>query len=291
MRLLPPSSNQVLNCAGKLLVLGRAHVMGVINITPDSFYAPSRSMDLEEIYLRAKAMVEQGASIIDVGAETTRPGAGLVSVQEELDRVIPTVELLARELTVPISVDTSQAQVIREAIAHGAGMINDVRGLRLPGALEAVANSDIPVCLMHMGYPDTTQAPTVNTDDDTGILAVVVEFLSQRVNACEQAGIARERLLLDPGLGNGSFGKSTAQNLYILNNLQVLHALGLPILVGLSRKTFIGDITNKPPAGRLAGSLACHVFAWLKGATFFRTHDVAETVDALKMLQAITKEE
>ena len=275
-------------CAGKPLDLRQPKVMGVINITPNAFYVASRCMQLEDIYPRAVAMVEAGAAIIDIGGESTSPGAkGPASLQEELDRVIPVVEYLAQQLPVPISVDTSQAQVMQEAISQGAGMINDVRALRLPGALAVVAQSDVPVCLMHMGYPDTATAPTVNTDTNQAILQQIKTFLQQRIDACIAAGIARERIIIDPGFGNGSFGKSTPQNLYLLKHLDAFRDFSLPILVGLSRKTFVGDVLNRPVEDRLAGSLALHVLSLLQGASLLRTHDVAATVDALKMIQAV----
>ncbi len=285
-----PMAIETLDCAGKCLNLRKPQVMGVINLTPDSFYAPSRLQQPDQIYQRALSMVTEGATIIDVGGEATGPGAQPVSLQQELDRVIPVVELLAQELSVPISVDTSQAQVMREAIAVGAGLINDVRALRLPGAMEVIAQSSVPVCLMHMAYPDITQAPA-QVAGRHDVLPSVIDFLQQRIAACEQAGIARQRLVLDPGFGNGSFGKSTAQNLHLLQQLSRLHVLGLPLLVGLSRKTFIGDVLHCPPDARLAGSIALHVFAWLQGASVIRTHDVRATVDALTVVQAVLEED
>ena len=286
------SNNKNLDCNGKILDLTTPKVMGVINVTPDSFYEPSRLQTRELVLRRAVQMVEQGAAMIDIGGEATRPGVmGPVSVSCELERVIPMVEMLARELPVPISVDTSQAEVMREAIAAGAGFINDVRALRLPGALHAVAASDVPVCLMHMSYPDTTKAPVVNHSSHRDILGIVKTFLKERIDACLQAGISQERIVIDPGFGNGSFGKSTPQNYYLLAKLKTFLDFDKPLLVGLSCKTFVGDAIQRPVTERLAGSLALNTFSLLAGANIIRTHDVQASADAVKVLQAIAEED
>lgn len=280
---------QILQCGRHQLDLSRAQVMGILNVTPDSFsdggklYADT-ALSLDKAVTRAAEMVAAGASIIDVGGESTRPGAEPVSLAEELDRVIPVVERLNSELDVVVSVDTSSPSVITEAAAVGAGLINDVRALGKPGALAAAAATDLPVCLMHMqGSPATMQnAPTY---DD--VLEDVTAFLSQRVRDCEQAGIAKDRLILDPGFG---FGKTVEHNLRLLNNLDALHALGVPLLIGTSRKSMIDHVLHRPVDKRLAGSLATVAVAVMQGAQILRVHDVAETVDVVRMTEAIRNE-
>ena len=264
-----------LDCAGKVLDLSRPAVMGVLNVTPDSFSDGGRYFQLAEALRRAEVMVEEGAALVDVGGESTRPGAPPVSVQEELDRVLPVVERLARELPVPISVDTSKPEIIREAARAGAGLINDVRALRLPGALEAAAASGLPVCLMHMrGEPATMQQEPVYAD----VVAEVYAFLAERVAVCERASISRERILVDPGFG---FGKTLDHNLRLLRHLDRFTDLAAGILVGMSRKSMIGALLNAPVDERLSGSLAAAVVALWQGAKIIRTHDVRETVQAL----------
>jgi dihydropteroate synthase len=271
-----------LDCAGHTLNLTRPLVMGILNVTPDSFsdggvyFEPHRALE------QAQRMVEQGAAIIDIGGESTRPGASPVSVEEELRRVVPLVEALSKALPVPISVDTSKPEVMRETVAAGAGMINDIMALRLPGALEAVAQLQVPVCLMHMlGEPRTMQsAPHYDH-----VVSDVMRFLNDRVEACVLAGIPRERILLDPGFG---FGKTLQHNLDLLHALEQFLALELPLLVGISRKSMIGALLgDRPVNGRLNGSLAAAVIAAMKGAAVVRVHDVAETVDALKIVTAV----
>jgi dihydropteroate synthase len=260
--------------------------MGVINTTPDSFsdggslYRNDR-LDLERALDRARQMVADGAAVLDVGGESTRPGAAPVTLQEELDRVIPLVTRIAAELDVVVSVDTSSPGVIEAAAAAGAGLINDVRALRREGALAAAAASGLPVCLMHMqGEPGSMQvAPTYND-----VVAEVAAFLAERTAACEVAGIERDRILLDPGFG---FGKTVAHNLQLLRGLPRLCEPGLPLLVGLSRKSLIGKLIGRELDQRLPASLALAVLAVERGARLVRCHDVAETVDALAMCAAL----
>jgi dihydropteroate synthase len=264
-----------LDCAGKVLDLSRPAVMGVLNVTPDSFSDGGRYLHLTDALRRAEAMVEEGAALIDVGGESTRPGAAPVSVQEELDRVLPVVERLARELPVPISVDTSRPEIIREAARAGAGLINDVRALRLPGALEAAAASGLPICLMHLrGEPATMQHEPVYAD----VVAEVHTFLAERIRVCESAGIPRERILVDPGFG---FGKTLDHNLILLRHLDRFTNLAAGVLVGVSRKSMIGALLNAPVGERLSGGLAAAVIAFWQGANIIRAHDVRETVQAL----------
>ncbi|MEJ2403069.1 MAG: dihydropteroate synthase [Candidatus Thiodiazotropha sp.] len=271
-----------LDCAGHTLDLTRPLVMGILNVTPDSFSDGGVYFDPDRALEQAQRMVEQGASIIDIGGESTRPGASPVSVEEELRRVVPLVETLSKALPVPISVDTSKPEVMRETVAAGAGMINDIMALRLPGALEAVAQLQVPVCLMHMlGEPRTMQsAPHYDH-----VVSDVMRFLNDRVEACVLAGIPRERILLDPGFG---FGKTLQHNLDLLHALERFLTLELPLLVGISRKSMIGALLgDRPVNGRLNGSLAAAVIAAMKGAAVVRVHDVAETADALKIVAAV----
>jgi dihydropteroate synthase len=263
--------------------------MGVINTTPDSFsdggtlYRKSR-LDPELTLARAREMVAAGASILDLGGESTRPGAAPVSADEEMDRVLPIVERIAAELDVVISVDTSNPQLMTQAAALGAGMINDVRALRREGALEAAAATGLPVCLMHMqGEPGTMQQNPVYGN----VVAEVADWLGARVSACEAAGIDRARLVLDPGFG---FGKSVAHNLDLLRGLPELAQTGLPLLVGLSRKSLIGKLIGRDVDQRLAASLGLAMLAVERGARIIRTHDVAQTWDALAMYTALTEQ-
>jgi dihydropteroate synthase len=271
-----------LDCGGKPLDLSAPRVMGVLNVTPDSFSDGGRYAASADALARAQAMVAEGAAIIDVGGESTRPGAPPVEVAEELRRVLPVVEALAAALPVPVSIDTSKPEVIRQAVAAGAGLVNDVRALRAPGALEAAAGAGVPVCLMHMqGEPGTMQAEPRYQD----VVAEVIAFLEQRVAACEGAGIPPARILIDPGFG---FGKTVEHNLRLLNRLDRLAATGLPVLVGLSRKSLIGKILDAPVDLRLYGSLAAAVVAVMRGARVVRTHDVRATVEALAVVRAVT---
>jgi dihydropteroate synthase len=270
-----------LRCGSTLLDLTRPKVMGVLNVTPDSFSDGGRYVSHARALEHAQLMIEAGAAIIDVGGESTRPGAPVVSVEEELRRVIPVVERLARGGHAIVSVDTSTPEVILAAVAAGATLINDVRGLQRPGALEAAAASDCAVCVMHMqGEPRTMQQRPEYTD----VVAEVKSYLQRRVAACEAAGIERERIVIDPGFG---FGKTVAHNLALVRQLPEFVALRLPVMMGMSRKSTVGVITGRADAGRLAGSLALAVAAVLRGAHIIRAHDVAETVDALKVAHAV----
>ena len=276
----------VLDCAGRILDLTRPVIMGVINTTPDSFsdggtlYRSSR-LDIERAMTRARDMVAAGAVILDIGGESTRPGAQPVPPDEEMDRVLPLVERIAGELEVVISVDTSSPELMREASGAGAGLLNDVRALTRAGALEAAAATGLPVCLMHMqGQPDNMQVAPQYVD----VVTQVREFLLARVAACERLGIVRERLILDPGFG---FGKSVSHNMQLLQALPELAAMGFPLLVGLSRKSIIGTLLGRDVAERLPASLALAVMAVERGAAIIRTHDVAATADAVAMWAAL----
>jgi dihydropteroate synthase len=272
----------ILDCAGKPLDLTRPRVMGILNVTPDSFSDGGKFVCREQAVAQALRMVEQGAAIIDIGGESTRPGAPEVPVEEELARVIPLIEALFPELPVPISVDTSKPEVMLAAAAAGAGMINDVYALRRDGALKAAAETGLPVCLMHMqGEPRTMQAEPHYED----VVAEVQSFLRERMHACEAAGIHRDRLLLDPGFG---FGKTLAHNLSLLKHLGEFHQLGAPLLVGMSRKSMIGQVLNAPLEARLYGSVAVATLAAQQGTQLIRVHDVQATVDALKMVAALS---
>ena len=258
--------------------------MGVLNVTPDSFSDGGRFLEPEAALAQAQRMSEQGAAIIDVGGESTRPGAAAISSDEELRRVLPVVERIASQLKTLISVDTSNPELMRRAPGAGAHLINDVRALQRPGALEAAATGSCGVCLMHMlGEPQTMQADPRYQD----VVGEVRAFLQQRVQACLQAGIARDRLCVDPGFG---FGKRLEHNLQLLRQLPQLESLGLPVVVGLSRKSMLAALLGrKDDAGseRLAGSLALATAAVLHGARIVRTHDVAQTVDAVRVASAI----
>ncbi|KXU81033.1 dihydropteroate synthase [Aeromonas enteropelogenes] len=261
---------------GLSLSLDRPHVMGILNVTPDSFSDGGNFTQLERAMTHARQMVADGATLIDIGGESTRPGAPDVSELEELDRVIPIVERLVRELDVMISLDTSKAAVMREGCAAGAHLINDVRALLEPGALAAAAAADVPVCLMHMqGQPRTMQAEP-HYDD---LLGDVRAFFDERIAACLTAGIAREQLLLDPGYG---FGKTLAHNYQLLAQQESLLDYQLPLLVGMSRKSMIGNLLGRPVDERLAGSLACALIGMQRGARIIRVHDVRATMDALR---------
>lgn len=261
---------------GLSLSLERPHVMGILNVTPDSFSDGGHFNQLERAMTHARQMVAEGATLIDIGGESTRPGAPDVSEQEELDRVLPVVERMVRELDVMISLDTSKAAVMREGCAAGAHLINDVRALLEPGALAAAAAADVPVCLMHMqGQPRTMQAEP-HYDD---LLGEMRAFFDERIAACLTAGIAREQLLLDPGYG---FGKTLAHNYQLLAQQESLLDYQLPLLVGMSRKSMIGNLLGRPVDERLAGSLACALVGMQRGARIIRVHDVRATMDALR---------
>ncbi|MFE8070726.1 dihydropteroate synthase [Marinobacteraceae bacterium S3BR75-40.1] len=255
--------------------------MGVLNVTPDSFSDGGRFQERDAALYQAEAMVREGAAFIDVGGESTRPGAAPVSVEEELDRVCPIVEAIAERLDVVISIDTSTPQVIRAVSGQGAGLINDVRALRREGALEAAAESGLPVCLMHMqGEPQSMQRDPQYSQ----VVGEVRAFLQERIEAARQAGVADERILLDPGFG---FGKSLRHNLQLLRDLETFTSLGYPLLVGLSRKSMLGQLTGREVDERLAASITVAVLAAERGARIIRVHDVRETVDAMKVVSAL----
>lgn len=255
--------------------------MGVLNVTPDSFSDGGRYANRDTALRQGERLAAEGADILDVGGESTRPGSSGVSVQEEIDRVAPVIEALAARLALPISVDTRKPEVMRAAVAAGAGLINDVQALRRPGALIAAAELGVPVCLMHMrGTPASMQEAPAYADP----VVEVAAFLRERVRVCEGAGIPRQRLILDPGFG---FGKTLAHNLALLAGLGRLAALGLPLLVGLSRKSMIGALTGREVGDRLAGSLAAAVLAVERGAILIRVHDVAATRDVVKVAWAL----
>jgi len=260
-------------------------VMGVLNITPDSFSDGGRFLDPAAAVDHAHAMAEAGAAIIDIGAESTRPGAAPVSAGEELDRLMPVLERLVAELEVPVSVDTGKPEVITAVTAAGASLINDIHALRVPGALEAVSRTECAVCLMHMqGEPRTMQSHP-HYDD---VVAEVCNFLEARAGACEDAGIARDHILIDPGFG---FGKTVEHNLLLLRHLPELLDLGYPVLVGLSRKSTIGELSGVGVAeDRLAGSIAAASLAVWLGASVVRAHDVAATVQALSIIHAARRQ-
>ncbi|MGE8398681.1 dihydropteroate synthase [Pseudomonas sp. 910_21] len=279
-----PSSTR-LPCGNRVLDLARAHVMGILNVTPDSFSDGGRFSQLDVALRHAEAMVAAGATLIDIGGESTRPGARAVSPLEELERVAPVVERIHRELDVVISVDTSTPAVMRETARLGAGLINDVRALRRDGALDAAAATGLPVCLMHMlGEPgDMQDNPHYqNVTQEVGI------FLAERMVACAAVGIGAERIVLDPGFG---FAKTLQHNLSLFKHMEALHALGRPLLVGVSRKSMVGQTLNRPVAERLHGSLALAALAVTKGAKIIRVHDVAETVDVVRMIAAVESAE
>lgn len=272
-----------LPCGSRTLDLSRPQVMGILNVTPDSFSDGGRYNRIDAALRHAEQMLEAGAAIIDVGGESTRPGAPPVSAEEELQRVAPVVEQLVCRLDALVSVDTSSPALMREAALLGAGMINDVRSLSRDGALQAAAQGNLAVCLMHMqGEPQTMQDSPQYDDVTTAVRA----FLADRVAACEAAGIARERLLIDPGFG---FAKTLAHNLSLFRHMQALHDLHLPLLVGVSRKSMIGKVLGREVDQRLAGSLALAALAVQQGAHILRVHDVAETVDVLRMLEAVAE--
>jgi len=271
----------VLSCGGRPLDLSRPRVMGVLNVTPDSFSDGGAYLAAEQALKQARRMAGEGAAVIDVGGESTRPGAADVPIEEELRRVVPVIEAVAAELDVVVSVDTSKPEVMRAAVAAGAGLVNDVRALRAPGALEAAAELGVPVCLMHMQGEPRTMQRTPRYDD---VVGEVVAFLSDRIAACEAAGITRERLLVDPGIG---FGKTVEHNLGLLKHLDALSELELPVLLGVSRKSFIGAVLDRAVEERLYGSLALAALGAWQGAALVRAHDVAATADVLAMCQAV----
>lgn len=275
------SSLTRLPCGSRVLDLAHPHVMGILNVTPDSFSDGGRYSALDAALFHAQTMARAGASLIDVGGESTRPGARPVSPVEEMERVAPVVERIVAELDVVVSVDTSTPEVMRESGRLGAGLINDVRSLQREGALRAAAESGMAVCLMHMhGEPQTMQDNPLYDD----VLLDVMGFLRERQLACVQAGIARDKLLVDPGFG---FAKTLAHNLSLFRQMERLHELGSPLLVGVSRKSMIGKVLGRDVEDRLPASLALAALAVAKGAHIIRVHDVAETVDVVRMIDAV----
>ena len=270
-----------LDCAGRVLVLDRPRVMGIVNVTPDSFSDGGSHDTTEAAVAHGLRLAAEGADVLDVGGESTRPGADEVTVEEELRRVIPVIERLARETTLPISIDTSKPEVMRAAVAAGAGLVNDVYALRREGALDAAAALGVPVVLMHMqGEPRSMQSAPQYDD----LVGEVHRFLAERIFACEMAGIPKKRIVLDPGYG---FGKTSAHNLLLLRQQARLLDLGLPLLAGLSRKRTLGELTGRDVGERLPASVAAAVLAAEYGAKILRVHDVAATVDAMKVWAAV----
>ncbi len=271
-----------LDCAGKLLDLSRPQVMGILNTTPDSFSDGGVFFSPDAAIKQAWRMYREGAAIIDVGGESTRPGARPVSLQEELERVIPVIETLYAELPVILSIDTSKPEVMREAVRAGAGMINDVCALQREGAVTAAAECRVPVCLMHMQGEPSIMQEQPHYDD---VVDEVKSFLRQRVEVCLEAGIGCNQLLVDPGFG---FGKTLHHNLQLLNRLPEMTSLGFPVLAGISRKSMLGNLLGERPVeGRLHGSIAAATMAVWSGASVVRVHDVGPTVDALKIVTAV----
>ena len=271
-----------LDCAGRILRLDLPRVMGIVNVTPDSFSDGGTHATVDAAVAHGLALAEEGADVLDVGGESTRPGAGDVPLEEELARVVPVIGRLARETALPISVDTSKPEVMRAAVEAGAGMVNDVYALRREGALDAAAALRVPVVLVHMlGEPRTMQAAPEYDD----VVGDVHRFLAERIFACEMAGIEKKRIVVDPGFG---FGKTAGHNLALLAQLQRFTELGVPVLAGLSRKKTIGELTGRDdPRGRVHGSVAAALIAAQRGARLLRVHDVAATVDALKVWNAV----
>jgi len=276
----------VLTCGHRALDLSSPIVMGILNTTPDSFsdggnYYQNNHLSLDKVLARAETMVNDGARMLDVGGESTRPGASSVGVAEEMDRVIPVVEAINAALDVVVSVDTSTPEVMVAAAEAGAGLINDVRALQKPGALLAAASTNLPVCLMHMqGAPSSMQA----APSYAGVLNEVSEFLQQRVSACNEAGISSGQIILDPGFG---FGKTLEHNLELFRHLDTFVSTGMPLLVGVSRKSMIGNVLGRDVDQRMAGSLALALLSVQAGACILRVHDVAETSDVIRMYSAV----
>ncbi|MEZ9040521.1 MULTISPECIES: dihydropteroate synthase [Vibrio] len=271
----------ILKAKNKTLVLDRPHVMGILNVTPDSFSDGGKFNSLDNALQQAERMVQAGVSIIDIGGESTRPGAPDVSLEEELARVIPAIKAIRAKFDVWISIDTSKAEVMRQAVEAGADLINDVRALQEPGALQVAADANVPICLMHMkGQPRTMQA-NPSYDD---VLQDVEAFLQERVEACEAVGISKDQLILDPGFG---FGKTIEHNYHLLAHLEKFHSLGLPVLAGMSRKSMIFKLLDKVPADCMVASVTCATIAAMKGAQIIRVHDVEETLEAMKIIEVM----
>ncbi|EOA6548300.1 dihydropteroate synthase [Vibrio vulnificus] len=273
----------ILRSQKKSLDLSFPVVMGILNVTPDSFSDGGQFNALDAALAQAERMIAAGVSIIDIGGESTRPGAPEVSLEEELKRVIPAIQAIRQKHDVWISIDTSKAEVMKQAIEAGADLINDVRALLEPGALAVAAKAQVPICLMHMqGQPRSMQHNPSYQD----VLKEVGEFLEERVAACEEAGIAKELLILDPGFG---FGKTIEHNYHLLAHLEAFHQLGLPILAGMSRKSMVFKLLSKKPAECMVASVTCATIAAMKGAQIIRVHDVEETVEAMRVIQMMHK--
>jgi dihydropteroate synthase len=271
-----------LDCAGRVLVLDRPRVMGIVNVTPDSFADGGEHAVTQAAIAHGMKLADEGADLLDIGGESTRPGAEVVSIEEELRRVIPVIEALAKQVALPISIDTSKPEVMRAAVAAGAGLINDVYGLRRDGALDAAASLGVPVVLMHMQGEPRSMQDAPQYDD---VVAEVHRFLAERIFAAEMAGIAKKNIVVDPGFG---FGKTSAHNLLLLAQLGRITELGVPVMAGMSRKKTIGELTGRDdPHDRVHGSVAAALIAAQRGARLLRVHDVAATVDALKVWNAL----
>lgn len=271
----------IFNCGKFQLNLNRPHVMGIVNVTPDSFSDGGKFTQANLAVEHALKLVEEGADILDIGGESTRPNAMPVSLQEELDRVIPVIEQLVNQINIPISIDSYKPQVMQAAIAAGVSIVNDVRALQENDALDIVSSTDVGVCLMHMlGTPQTMQLNPQYND----VVSEVKAFLQQRLSVCEAAGISKSRILLDPGFG---FGKTRAHNIALIQHLASFSSLGQPLLVGLSRKAVLGQVTGNDVYARLYASVAASVISAMVGAKILRVHDVKATVEALKIVSAI----
>lgn len=269
-----------LDCRGLTLDLSYPQVMGILNVTPDSFSDGGRFKQIDNALRHANEMIQAGATIIDIGGESTRPGAADVSVEEELDRVIPVAEAIAKNFEIWVSVDTSKPEVMRESDRVGVHLINDIRALQEPGAMDAALETGLPVCLMHMqGMPRTMQHEPQYQD----VVAEVDAFFVEHIARCLDAGIERSKLLLDPGFG---FGKNLKHNYQLLAHLSDFHHFELPLLVGMSRKSMIGQLLNVPPEQRVVGSVTCAVIAAMQGAQIIRVHDVKETAEAMRVVEA-----
>jgi len=273
----------ILDCAGKALDLTHPQVMGILNVTPDSFSDGGQFLAQDSALTQAKQMVADGAGIIDVGGESTRPGAAIVSVEEEISRVVPVIEAIHSEIDIPISIDSSKPEVMLAAVKAGAGLINDVRALTVDGALLAAVDCNVPICLMHaQGTPQTMQ----NDPRYDDVVSNVINFLTERVVACEKVGISRDKLILDPGFG---FGKKSIHNLQLMKQLSKVIEQGFPVLVGVSRKSMIGKLLNVSVEERLAASLSLAAISVWQGAKIIRSHDVRETVQAIMMCDHVMK--
>ena len=274
---------------GRKIDISRCCVMGIINVSPDSFCELSRCLSIDDALRRAEQMVTEGAAMLDVGGEATQPGLTdlNLSASQEADRVAPVIDALVANFDLPISVDTSKPEVMRAAVSAGAAMINDVRALRVEGALTTVAKLNVPVCLMHMAYIDGVAKATLGDWAGENVIATIKQFLSERFAVCLDAGISTDKIMLDPGFGGGNFGKTTEQNLTMIKRFGEFKSFAAPLLIGVSRKTAIGDVLDAPESQRINGSIALTVLAAEQGANVVRTHDVKPTIDALNMAQAV----